>query len=147
MGSPNSISAVCGPCSHLNNSLSCPSLPELFRTSIDSPAVRQLVRTLWAQLPAPSQVLIVHGLPPAGQTLPVASKVQSAAQQSPSSVLPSSHCSPMFTSPSPQAPIGAKAIPSRPGTLGAIAVTTPSGTPTVTRKLFELGPKPQLRTP
>ena len=62
-------------------------------------------------------------------------------------MLPSSHSSPMFSRPSPQAPSGAKAIPSRPGTLGAIAFTLPLGTPMVTRKLFELDPPPQFMTP
>ena len=38
-------------------------------------------------------------------------------------------------------------MPSKPGTLGAMAFTLPLGTPMVTRKLFEFDPPLQFMTP
>ena len=89
----------------------------------------------------------MHTVSAVGQAVPADSKVQVGEQQSPGTMLPSSHCSLMFGSPSPHSPRGAKAIPSRPGTLGAMALTLPLGTPMVTRKLFAFVPPPQFMTP
>jgi hypothetical protein len=132
---------------HLNSSRSFASSLLFCRNSTDLPGGSQTVGRVCTQVPAPSQVLIVHTLAAVGQAVPAGSNVQVAEQQSPFSVLPSSHCSPMFAKPSPQAPTGAKAMPSRPRTVGAMALTLPLGTPMVARKFAEFVPPPQFMTP
>jgi hypothetical protein len=53
------------------------------------------------QTPAPLQTSLVHRLPSLAQALPDASNWQVDEQQSPSTLLPSSHCSPGSRMPLP----------------------------------------------
>ena len=55
----------------------------------------------WVQAPAPSHTSSVQTLPSSAQALPPDSSWQVEEQQSPPSVLPSSHCSPGSTTPLP----------------------------------------------
>src|SRR2546425_404408 len=66
------------------------------------PSLQGAVFATWLHVPAPSQTSSVHGFVSAGvHAAPAASYWQVDEQQSPSTVLPSSHCSPGSMMPLP----------------------------------------------
>src|SRR5207253_11399510 len=65
------------------------------------PSLQSAMFTVAKHTPAPLQAVFMHGLV-LGHALPAASNRQVAERQSPFRVLPSSHCSPRWRTPSPQ---------------------------------------------
>jgi len=82
-------------------------LPSHCSATSHSPAAgRQIAPAFpagWTHMPVPSHTSSVHGLASAGHGLSFVSYWHVAEQQSPSVVLPSSHCSPVCTTPLPHA--------------------------------------------
>ena len=67
-----------------------------------TPSSQGAVLLAWTQVPAPSHWSSVQALPSSVQAVSAASRVQADEQQSPSAVLPSSHCSLPSVTESPQ---------------------------------------------
>src|SRR5207253_5988058 len=118
-GSPSSERGVFGVCAqpiagsqwsvvHGLPSLQLSAGPPTHVPAVHTSAVVQALPSLQSAMfavakhtPVPLQAVFVHGLV-LGHALPAASNRQVAEQQSPATVLPSSHCSPRSRTPLPQ---------------------------------------------